>query len=38
MEAKVQNFDRSEYVNIFIDKVSLRSALKVFEGEKLLKI
>ena len=34
MEAKLQNFDGSGDVNIFIEKISLRSALKGFEGEK----
>ena len=34
MEEKLQNFDGSGDVNIFIEKISLRSALKGFEGEK----
>ena len=34
MEAKVQSFDGSGEVSTFIEKISLRSALKGFEGEK----
>ena len=34
METKVQSFDGSGNVKIFIEKISLRSALKGFEGEK----